>query len=501
MAGRGRTLLTNLGWNGLGQAVALVLGVTLLPGVIKTLGPGPYALYAFVGLLGSYAVLLTIGGGEVAVRRLSAARASGDAARVAGALGATLKHHLLGAMAGALLVWSARGALTGRVLQVPPELADAAAAVFAAAAVAAVGFCLLQGVLSVLQGAQSFGTATALGTLRTTLPLIGTWLILNRGGGLTDVAWWLAAVYPLLAFLFIWPAARALRAEGLLVKPTFAPDPEAFRFGLFAWWTQLAWTVLFQGDRMVLGAHVALESLGYYMVPVAVAQYFQVFGVSVSSVIMPAVSELAHLGRTDDIRRVYVLGSRLLLWAALPVFTLAVILAPHVLTLWLSPEFAERGGHVLRLLLLGQLAYLAASMPNTLDAGAAEGRVRRNMTAAAAALALVGWWFVAPRWGALGMAAVSAAAVAAAATWALAAVHRTHVPMGWGEYLRGVWAGPALSAAACAAVAWPLRSQAFGLGGLALVCAAGSAAYLAGAPWVWPAADREALLAAWKGRR
>ncbi|MDX6771106.1 MAG: hypothetical protein SF051_16360, partial [Elusimicrobiota bacterium] len=152
MAGRGRTLLKNLGWNGLGQAVALVLGVTLLPGVIKSLGPGPYALYAFVGLLGGYAVLLTLGGGDVTVRLLSDARASGDRRRVAEALGTSLAHHAVGAVLGAALLWSARGFLAGRLLDVPPELSGAAAAVFASAAVAAAGFCFIQWGLSALQG-------------------------------------------------------------------------------------------------------------------------------------------------------------------------------------------------------------------------------------------------------------------------------------------------------------------------------------------------------------
>lgn len=499
MAGRGRTLLKNLGWNGLGQAVALVLGVTLLPGVIRSLGPGPYALYAFVGLLGGYAVLLTLGGGDVTVRLLSDARASGDRGRVAEALGTSLAHHVVGAVLGVSLLWSARGFLAGRLLDVPPELSGAAAAVFAAAAVAAAGFCFIQWGLSALQGAQAFGASTALSTLRTALPLTGSWVILARGGQLSDVAWWLAAAYAGLAVLIMAAAALTLAGEGLLVRPAFRLDAAALRFGLLAWLTQLSWSALFQADRVVLGAFVPLADLGYYMVPVAVAQYFQVFGASVASVVMPSVSELSRLGRTEDIRRVYVLGSRLLVWLALPVFTLAAILAPHLLTLWLAPEFAERGGHVLRALLVGQLAYLAAAMPNVVDAGAAQGRVRFNATAASAALALTGWLVAAPRWGAFGMAAVTAVALAAGALYALWAVHGTQVPMRLREYAAGVWAGPALSAAACAAVAWPLRAQAFGLLGLTAVCAAGGAAYLACAPWVWPAADRKAVLAAWKG--
>lgn len=499
MAGRGRTLLENIGYNGLGQAASLAAGVLLLPGVIKALGPGPYALYAFVGLLAGYAALLTLGGGEATVRALSEARASGDPARVGAALGTALAHHLLGAVLGGALLWLSRGALSGRLLDVPPELAGAAAAVFAAAAAAAAAFCLFQGGVAVLQGAQSFGAASLLTTLRTVLPLTGSWVLLGRGADLTAVAWWLAACYGGLAALAVLGAAAALWREGLLARPALPSGGSALRFALFAWLTQLAWSALFQGDRLVLGAFVPLETLGYYMVPVAVAQYFQVFGVSVATAVMPAVSELAHLGRTDEVRRVYLLGSRLLVWLALPVFTLGAVLAPHVLTLWLTPEFAERGGHVLRLLLLGQLAYLAAAMPNAVEAGARQGGVRLAATAGMAALAFGGWLAAAPRWGALGMAGATALAVAAGALWAVRAVNKGLVGMGWGEYLRGVWAGPALSAAACAAVAWPLRSQAFGLGGLALVCAAGTAAYLAGSPWVWSAGDRAALRDAWKG--
>ena len=402
MAGRGRTLLNNLGWNGLGQATALVLGVALLPGVVKSLGPGPYALYAFVGLLGGYAVLLTLGGGDVTVRVLSEARASGDRGRVGEALGTALGHHLLGAAAAVALLWGARGFFAGRLLAVPPELADEAAVVFAAAALAAAGLCLIQGGLAVLQGCQRFAASTVIGTLRTVLPLAGSWVILARGGGLSDVAWWLAAAYLGMAALVTVVAAVVLGQEGLLARPSFGLNPGNLGFAVLAWLSQLAWSVLFQGDRLVLGAFVALDDLGYYMVPVAVAQYFQVFGVSVAGVIMPAVSELAQLGRAADIRRVYLLGSRFLLWLALPVFTLAAVLAPHVLTLWLAPEFAERGGHVLRVLLLAQLAYLAAAMPFALDAGTAQGRVRFTAVSMSAALAFALWLVVAPRWGALG---------------------------------------------------------------------------------------------------
>lgn len=501
---RARTLIRNIGWNFAGQGLAVVAGVLLLPRLVRGLGPAPYALYALIGILGGYSTLLTFGTGAGTVRAVSEARGSRNPRRLEEALGFTFWVHAAGGAVGALALWLGRGLLAGRVFQVPPALAGQAGKAFAAAAVAAPALCLLQWCCSVLQGLHRFGAANVFLTLDGVLPLAGSVAVLAVGGGLSAVAVWVPACLGTLAMIACLTVWRALAGEpgpdGRVPRPALAWRQDVALFSFHTFLSQLGWACAFQFDKTVLGHLAPIEEMAYYLVPFTLAQSAHMTFVSVTGAVFPMVSELNALGRAEDIRRTYLLATRLILWLAMPAFLFGFILAPNVLGLWMGGEFAARGGVVLRLLLAAHLVYLVDGMPGTVCAGLGRAEVPNALMTANAVGCAAAWLVLVPRFGAAGAGAGLLVSLAVVSPFFVGLVNEKLVGVGWRDYLWQCWRGPALAAAALSAVVVPLRSEAWGWAGLAMVTVVGLAAYLVLTPVVWSEAERAFLLEKWRAR-
>jgi len=179
---------------------------------------------------------------------------------------------------------------------------------------------------------------------------------------------------------------------------------EYFLFAAKYMASQILWVITFQGDRLFIARLLPLTELGYYSIASSLSQKFNTLGGAIWGPIFPMYAELHGTEQEERLRRFYLRSSQLFLYVILPLSTMLFLLAPQFFTLWLGSEFSVHATWPVRLLVIGNVAYLAAMLPVVLASGRGHPQLGVYLQAAKAALLFALWVLLIPRLGLVGAA-------------------------------------------------------------------------------------------------
>lgn len=452
---------TNVGWNLLGQAGLLILGFLAVPFLMRGLGKEGYALYGLLGLMSGYLCLLNFGASNATMKFIPEHAARGEGRSLWGVIQASLILHTGGVLVGSAAVLLTLGYWVQGFFKVGVELQTAGAWVIAGAAAAAVFCSLIHGALGIFQGLHRFELANLTTLLQTGLVLLGSVLLLHLGYGLKAVAVLFVSVNAVIATA-AWAAALTLlplpwKAE-YLRRPETGQARRFLGYALTVFLAQLAWSVVFQWDKAIIGYFLPLSELTYYLIPAFILQKFWILANAVSITSFPLMSELSGLGEHDALRRVYKQCSGLVLWSIVPGFAFLFALAPQFLTLWLGSDFSLHGTWPLRYLLTGYFLYLLSAMPMAAAYGLDRPRYATASISLQAALCVGLWMILVPRYGIDGAALGFLGAQFLTGLPYVLFVSRTLFGIMPSEYLDGILLRPCAAGAVFALCLWPARS-------------------------------------------
>ncbi len=488
---------SNAGWNLLGQAGLAVLGLALIPFLVRKLGTDGYALYCMLGIVGAYLALLSLGATSATLKFVAELTAAGKTAELRGILRTSLLMHLGGAGSGALAVAFFGGSLATRFFSIPLAWQGPAERLFAYAAAGAVFMSLNRMGLAILQGLQKYSLVNAFVLLESAAMLGGSVLLLQAGKGIVAISALFVCIQTLLCIMSLGAASGLLSlwsARDPDDKSCIEHNRKFVKYGLVNFAGSLAYSIPFQADRAFIGYLLPISQLTYYLIPAAIMQKFWVIPGIISNTAFPLFSEL-H-GRNDQaaLRRVYCKCSQLVLWSVLPGFTLLMVVTPQFLTLWLGPEFSLYGTWPLRFLLLGYLVHFMAAVPGAAITGT--GHLLRYGTAASVAFAsacCVFWLFLVPRMGITGAALGFMLANVIAFVPYIQFTNARLFGMSFGDYLEHVLLRPLFAGTSLLLLLWIARFQLFTWEALVLYSGTALLVYLALAYWLLDADGHDIL--------
>lgn len=450
----------NAGWNILSQAALAVMSFLLIPYLMKSLGKEGYALYALMGVLSSYLMLLSLGTGSGILKFVSEHPATGNTRELRTVLGLSLWLHVFVVAAVSALAMVFGDVLVNSVFTVPLDRREEAMTMFGCALASTAFLGLSQYGLSTLQGLQRFDLSSAISFAQPSLLLAGSCLIIRWGGPLKSLGWYYLAVQILLGL-----SAFALTLKFLPVKPAwlfwersrFSDWDRFLRFSLGAFVAQLAWSVIFQWDRVFIGHWLPLSELTYYIIPSFILQKFWIIPNTICNVTFPMFSELHGMKDAQAMKIMYKKSTQLLLWAALPAFVLLTVLAPQLLTLWLGEEFSTRGTWPLRILALGYLFHFLVVVSGAAYSGSGYIREALLTNAALSGLSLLFWWILIPRMGIMGASWGFFLALAFSSAPFIRHVNRRLFNLSTAGYIKEICAAPLAAAAVLGLTLWLCR--------------------------------------------
>ncbi len=217
---------------------------------------------------------------------------------------------------------------------------------------------------------QRNGVSAAVRVVFGTIGAVVTVAVVEAGLGLR----WLIVAYALVDVLGLAGSLLVARRilPGLNLRPRWDPV-RIRRLMAFSGWVFLANMsafVIFQFDRLMLGALASVSAVTYYAVPSSMASYLLAATTSLATIVIPATGDLVARGQLDRVERLYRRASRLCLLFVASVGIPAIFFAHPLLQLWLGRHFAAMSTTVLQILIATFVLFSLTVIPyNVLVAG------------------------------------------------------------------------------------------------------------------------------------
>jgi O-antigen/teichoic acid export membrane protein len=500
--GAGLVVARNALYNFGSQIWLTLIALVATPYVVHQLGVDGYGLYALVLTVVGYFAFLDLGLSVATVKYLSEyhGRESDDVIRRL--IGTTVALYLvLGALGGAVVALSASW-LVANVLAVPQDfesLARTSLWIVAAGLALNLPAVAFISVPVALQRMDITGRRNALVGTATTL---GTVFVLWLGYGLEEVLVVHVGVGFAATLSWIVTARRLLPATRLTPRFDGAMLRRLTRFGSLKFLQHATTHSILHLDKLLLAALASLSAVGYYAVPLHLAQRILYAVGNVANAAFPAASALHGREDVERLSELYLRAAKLVALLVFPAASMLFLFSHPLLEFWIGRDFAAEASIPLKILAVGYLALSFTTIPAITADAADRPAISAIFSVAGLAINLALSLALIPHYGATG-AAVSTTVNACIIGPGLVYVVQTRVlPLRLRDLVRRSLARPAVAAA----LSWPLMAFLAGrVDGLASLIAGllvSFAAYLGLSVMLrtYDARDREALRGVWRAR-
>lgn len=383
-----------------------VLTVVLTPFIVHSLGTERYGLFSLATIFVSVLGLLDLGMSPAIVKFVSDAAARRDSDRAVGEIvGVSLLFYaaigVMGSAGAALAAWL----FLDDLFNVSPHLRSTATFAFAIAGLGFL-FTMLMTAFSALPLAlQRFDIQALVRFTLSSCTALLTVLVLTLGLGLRGLVIALV-VEPVLGLILFFRVGKRLFPA---LRPVPRWDPDLMRrlsaFSGYAFLANIAGVVLFQFDRVLLGAISGVVAVTFYVIPGTLAQRLHAAASALTAVVLPASSDLMARDDYARVRALYIRATRIALLFLLSFGIPAICFARPILRYWLGADFAREGTTVLQLLVGTYLLAGLTTVPYYIVLGAGRPRIAALFSALTAGTNLVLISFLIPLYGIVGAAA------------------------------------------------------------------------------------------------
>jgi O-antigen/teichoic acid export membrane protein len=398
-----RQLLKSTSFNLIATVVGLITGIATSIIAARILGPSDLGLFSFITWIFASVVLLVDPGATSATTRF-VAELEGASSR---AVGNGLNLLLLGIQ---VLVSCVSGAL---LFAFSPWIAEALGQPTAQPYVAILGpvvpIAMIGAIFRArLAGFQRYDLTSLVVIVGSTLTLIGTIALLSLGYGVSGLVWLGIGVVTLqLALLTILVLKRYGFSNSAQVSRSLVTRVLRYCSGVFII-TSIDVIVWQRSGTLFLGRYSTTEQIAFYGLAFNIAALLvTTLPATLSSILLPAFSNLFGGGGRDSMQRMFERSVRYVGLVAIPICLVTIALADPLISLLYGERYAPAVGAL-------QVLLVASTM------GAISGPVSALLFALGKPLRAVAWGFpiailnlgiaftLVPSYGALGAAAANA---------------------------------------------------------------------------------------------
>lgn len=189
-------------------------------------------------------------------------------------------------------------------------------------------------------------------------------------------------ISPSIELFFLWQSFVALITTIVLAIRLWRSLPKSanrskFDKGLFVknWrfasgvlGISLVTVILTQLDKIILSKMLTLETFGYYMLALSVANTLQLIVNPIFSALFPRFSQLVASGEEKNLIKLYHKSCQFLSVLVLPVAITISFFAKDILTLWIGDSVVVQNSHpILSLLIIGTAFNAIMTLPYTMQ--------------------------------------------------------------------------------------------------------------------------------------
>jgi O-antigen/teichoic acid export membrane protein len=342
-------MLKNAIANVLGFVAQFAVSIVLAPIVMRALGPDRYGVWALAESVLAYLLLFDLGVGSALVRFVPRHLARGDICGLNRTFSACLAFFTFAAFGAGACVATGVVLCPVNWLGVPPEHVSEVRVVLLAA-IANFTFVLPLSVFpALLDGLNAFSAKTLVRTLFLLARIPATlWVIRGERPLLGMIL--LLSLSNILESLVI-AAAVVRRIPGLRFTPR-SIDGETVRsiraFSVNSFIAMIAGRLTFSTDALVIGAVLGAAAITPFTFANRLVDFARFMLRSATVTLAPAISTSEAGGDLAAVQQYFLQGTRLVLYATLPIQAGLLVLGKPFLAIWLrGTDVAELGGPTL----------------------------------------------------------------------------------------------------------------------------------------------------------
>ncbi len=338
------------------QAVTVLLGLMIVPYMVRMLGNASYALLSFSLTFIGYMAYVDLGLSNSMVRFLAEYDGSGDIDGKRKVLSTCIcLYPLLGLSAGAILALLTPYFVT-RVLTLPPQLYSTALAAFYITAVG-LPIVLIKAYFEAIPLAhQRVTTLNTLNVLVNGTKLAASAVLLYTGFGLVAIVTANVVMSLLHTLVLAWVSIHCLPPNFQFeIRLNRSVLKEMLSNGLFVSATNLANLIILNLDRLLIGVFLPINLLAYYIAPSELALRLWYIPTQVNRAHFPVFGYLWGQRDLKLMRHHFEQSVRQIVIGVTFIAICIVVYARPILRFWIGPDYAQASARALQMLTFGTL--------------------------------------------------------------------------------------------------------------------------------------------------
>jgi O-antigen/teichoic acid export membrane protein len=325
--------------NIIGKVWAVLIALFLTPYIIHRIGVERYGLFAIVGVVTIYIGLLDFGVGSSFAKYIAEFCTQKDYRNLNNIINTGFAYYFLFSIA-ALVVALPMIDIILVFLKIPAHLVSEARFVFTVGIIIFCGMNLLGIFFAIPGGLLRLDIANLIIIGISILNMVSTIFFLERGWGLRGLMISNMLVFAINAFITVFVAFRLV--PQLRFNP-FAWDSGIFKRSFsFGWKVQVArisGTVTTQTDKILITYFLSLAMVTFYQLASGVVYYTAILPGLLSSVLVPAFSEIEAKGERRKLIEAYLQSTKYLTFFCAPLFIFVVVSAYRIMNIWMGQGY------------------------------------------------------------------------------------------------------------------------------------------------------------------
>jgi O-antigen/teichoic acid export membrane protein len=321
-------------------ALLALLAFLVTPYVLHQLGPVQFGVWALTGVFITIIRLADFGIARALVKFVAEWNARRQPVRINESVNTALLLLIALGLIVCLLCLGLQGWLIERVFRLPEALWPEARFIFTTIIVVAALELILGVFQALLDGLQRMDVNNGLAMLNQSLSAVATVIVLVAGYGLRGLAMRSLFITMFIGTLYLL-VIRHMQPD-LVIHPRYFRLERAralFGFGMNFQVMNLVVLVIEPLNKILLSRFLSLEFVTYYEIANRLLSPLISLFQALAKALYPAASELGATHRHEVMAALHRRSVRYLAFVAWPIYSLVILLAEPLITLWIGPGY------------------------------------------------------------------------------------------------------------------------------------------------------------------
>ena len=265
-----------------------------------------------------------------------------------------------------------------RLLKIPSHLHNEAAFVLFIGVIVLGGSSALGVFTAIQSGLQRMDISNKIAVFTTLISALGTIFFIEKGYGLRGLMVNNLMVLIISGSISVIAAFRLIPELKLNI---FLVNRKMFRnllsFGYKMQAARVADVILFQTDRFLIAGFLNVSLVGFYQLGATIIQLARQIPLILISALLPAASEIDAKKDHEKLERLYLRGSKYMIFLSFPVILFVAASAEVLMAIWMGPGF-QKSAFVIQILAVGYLVNLIAGVGVTVSIGMGKPEFQMN---------------------------------------------------------------------------------------------------------------------------